>query len=244
MPLFIFLLSNLIFRNDVDTISGYVLLYSVPTAITGFLWVSMFGGDLALAMALILMDTILAPLVVPSTVRLLLGASISLDMTAMAFSLVYMIGIPTIVGVVLNDLSRGKIPALINPFLSPFSKICMVLMISSNTSALAPQIRFNNPRVWIIFFICIGFSVLSFLWARLVGYMGKLDREKQISFFFAAGLRNTGAALTLGLEFFPAAAAMPAVIGIIFQQTTAVILGRIILGKTGNNRTVTPESIK
>ena len=242
MPVIVFFLSSLIFRNDPDTVSGYVLLYSVPTAVTGFIWVSIFRGDSALALALILLDTILAPLVVPGTVRILLGASIRLDMTGLAVSLIYMIVIPTIVGVTLNEVSRGKIPALISPYLNPFSKICMALMVSANSAAIAPQIKPDNPRLWIIIITCISFSVFSFIWARFSGLAGKLKRDKQISLFFTAGLRNTGAAMTLGIEFFPGPAALPAVLGIMFQQITAAIMGRIFLGKIGSESTASKEA--
>ena len=234
MPLLIFFLSSLIFKNDPDTVSGYVLLYSVPTAVTGFIWVTIFGGDSALILALILLDTIFAPLVVPGTVRLLLGTSIHMEMTGMIISLTYMVVLPTVVGVALNELSRGKIPAKITVYLAPISKICLVIMISANAAAVAPQIRPDNPRLWIIIAACIFFSILGFICAKLSSFVGKLGREKQISLFFAAGLRNTAAAMTLGTEFFPGAAALPSVLGIMFQQTVAAIMGRILMGKNAN----------
>ena len=229
MPLAIFFLSRLIFWNDPDTVSGYVLLYSVPTAVTGLLWVSIFGGNSALFLTLILLDTALAPLLVPGTVRLLLGTSIRLDMTGMAISLSFMIVIPTVAGIALNEFSRGKIPALVSPYLAPFSKFAIVLLIAANSSGAASQIRPDNPRLWVIIAVCIFFSVSSFMFARFLSRAGKFDREKQISLFFACGLKNIGAAMALTINYFPAAAALPAVLGIIFQQTTAALMGRILL---------------
>ena len=237
LPVIIFFLSSLVFRNDPDTVSGYVLLFSVPTAVTGFIWVSIFRGDGALVLDLILLDAILAPLVVPGTVRLLLGTSIHMDMTGMTVSLAYMIVIPTVVGVGLNELSRGKVPAIITPYLAPLSKICLVLMISANGAAVAPQIKPDNPRMWIIIAACICFSTVGFACAKLSSLVGKLSREKQISLFFASGLRNTAAAMTLGTEFFPAAAALPSVLGIMFQQSIAAIMGRILMKEINRENT-------
>ena len=234
MPLVVRTVSSLIFRNDPDTISGYVLLYSAPTAVTAFIWISIFKGDPALSLTLILLDTILAPLVVPGTVRLLLGTSISLDMMGMAISLIYMVVIPTIVGVVLNEVSRGKIPARVSPYLTPFSKLCMVLVVSANSSAVASQIHPETPRFWIIVAACIGFSALSFICGRLAGLAGKFGKDKQITLLFASGLRNTSAAMTLGIEFFPGPAALPTVLGIMFQQTIAAFMGRLLLGKNNS----------
>ena len=37
--------------------------------------------------------------------------------------------------------------------------------------------------------------------------------------------------MTLGIEFFPGPAALPAVLGIIFQQSIAAAAGKLMLGK-------------
>lgn len=236
MPLLVLFLSGLVFRNDPDTVSGYVLLYAVPTAVTSFIWVSIFKGEPALALAIILLDTVLAPVLTPGTVRLLLKTGVDLDMSGMAVSLIFMIAVPTIIGVFLNESSRGKIPALIGPFLAPLSKICIILLVAANSAAVAPQIRPDNPRLWIIIAVCISLSVLGFVCGKLAGIAGRLGREKQITLFFACGLRNTSAAMTLGIDFFPPAAALPAVLGVMFQQTIAAVLGRLLLKKNGEDK--------
>jgi tagaturonate reductase len=175
---------------------------------------------------------VLAPVLAPGMVRLLLGTSISLNTTGMMISLVYIVVIPTIIGVSLNESSRGKIPALISPWLSPLSKFCPILIIAANSAAVAPQIRLDNPRLWLILAVCIGFSVLGFMCGKLMGLVGKFSREKQITVLYASGLRNIGAALILAIEFFPASAALPALLGILFQQTNAAVMGRVFFRKS------------
>lgn len=231
LPLTVFFLSSLAFPNNPDIVSGYVLLYAVPTAVTSSIWIVIFRGDLALGLTLILLDSVLAPFVVPGTVKLLLGTSINLNMTGIMISLIFMVAIPTIVGVTLNEKSRGKIPALTGPFLNPISKISIVLVVAPNAAAAAPQIHPENPMLWLIIVLCIGLSTLGFIIARLTGIVGRFNNEKQIALFFTGGLRNTSIAMTLGTTFFPVSAALPAVLGIMFQQTIAVIMGKILLRK-------------
>lgn len=231
IPVAVLFISRLIFAQDTDTISGYVLLYSVPTAVTGFIWITIYRGDPALSLTIILLDAIIAPLMVPGTVKLLLGTTVNIDATGMALSLIFMVLIPTVIGVALNEMSRGKIPNLIGPYLSPFSKVCMVLVISANSAAVAPQFSIHNTRMFSIIPVCILFSVFGFFCGKLAGIAGKLNKEKQVSLFFASGLRNTSAAMTLGIEFFPPAAAMPSVLGIMFQQTVAAFMGHFMFGK-------------
>jgi len=112
----------------------------------------------------------------------------------------------------------------------------MVLIVAANSAAVSPQIRPDNPRMWLIIAVCISFNVLSFFFAKVTSLAGKFSREKQITLFFASGLRNTNAAMTLAIEYFPPSAALPAVLGIMFQQTTAAIMGRIALGRPGEGK--------
>jgi predicted Na+-dependent transporter len=231
MPLGVMLVSGLVFNGDADIVSGYVLLYAVPTAVTGFLWTGVFRGDPALSLALILLDTIIAPIVVPGTVRILLGAKAAMDMTGIAVSLVCMVVVPTIAGVALNELSGGAVPRAAGPYLGPFSKFCIVLVISANAAAVAFQLDPRNPKVWLIGTLCVCFSALGFVCGKIIGLLGRENRARQTTLVFSVGLHNTSAAMTLGIEFFPGPAALPAVLGIIFQQTIAAIMGRLLFKK-------------
>jgi predicted Na+-dependent transporter len=112
----------------------------------------------------------------------------------------------------------------------------MILVISANVAAIAPQIHPENPRIWFISMICICFSALGFVCGKIIGLLGRFGRDKQATLMFSVGLHNTSAAMTLGIEFFPGPAALPAVLGIIFQQTTAAIMGRLLLKKDGEGK--------
>jgi predicted Na+-dependent transporter len=152
-------------------------------------------------------------------------------MTGMALSLVYMIVIPTVVGVSMNELSKGKLPAVIGPWLSPVSKLCMIPVIAANAAAVSGQIRLDNPRLWGIIGVCIFFNVFGFFCGKLIAFMAKFEKAKQTTFFLATGLRNNSAAMILGISFFPAAVALPAVLGIMTQHTIAALIGRLLTGK-------------
>ena len=232
MPLFVFLIASAIFENNPDTLSGYILLYAMPTAVTSFIWVSIFRGDLSLALAFILLDSLLAPVLVPLKMRLFLGANIELNMTGLVIALIFMVVIPTVMGVSLNESSRGKIPLFISPWLNPASKICFFVVISGNSAAVATQIHPANPLLWIVFVVCLGFAVMAFVLGKLTGLLGKINRQKQIAIFFASGLRNMSSALVLAVEFLPPAAALPAVLGILVQQASAAVMGRLFLGNS------------
>jgi predicted Na+-dependent transporter len=230
MPLVALLVASLVFRGDPDTVSGYILVYSVPTAVSGFIWVNIYKGDNALALALILISTVVAPLVVPGTMSILMGTQVSLDMSGIALSLVLMVVVPSLIGVAANEVSRGKIPRVVFPFLNPLAKVCLILVIAANASAVAPQLRFTDPRVWLVAAVCVLFAVLGYFLARFIGIACRLSQDKRVTIFFSSGLRNISAATTIAIEFFPQAAALPALLGIVFQQSMAAIMGRLLLG--------------
>jgi predicted Na+-dependent transporter len=236
IPLAVFFFSGLVFRGDGDTISGFVLLYAAPTAVSGFIWVTMYRGDKALALALILVATIAAPAVVPLTVSLLMGTKVVLDMGNIALSLVLMVVVPTVVGVGANEISRGAVPRVLLPCLNPLAKFCLILVIAANAAAVVPQVRFDDRRVWVIAAVCVFFALMGHGLSWFAGILCRLDREKQITVFFSSSLRNISAAATIAIEFFPESAALPALLGIVFQQTMAALMGRLLLGPSPDSR--------
>jgi predicted Na+-dependent transporter len=236
MPLCAMLTASLFFGSSPDTVAGFILLFSGPAAVSSFIWVAMFRGDAALCLTLILLDTLLAPLVLPGTVSLLIGAKVTMDMTGIAFSLILMVVIPTIVGVTLNETSRGKIPNIVCPYLAPVAKICLMLVIAANTAPVGKIIRFDDLVVREVAGLCILLSVGGFLLSKLAAIVVRSNPPKSVALFFAGGLRNISAVTTIAVTFFPEATALPALLGIMFQQTLSAIMGKLCINVDAQER--------
>lgn len=236
MPVIALTVSRLVLPADTEAAAGFVLLFSAPTAVAGFIWVSIYRGDEALALALILLDTLAAPFVMPLTVSRLLGTDIRLDGAAMALSLTLMVVLPTILGVTLNEASRGRIPRAVRPYLAPLSKILLALVIAANSAAVAPSVDFSRPRVWAVGAAGIGLTTAGFLLGKALGLVPGIGPARRRGLVFTVGLRNISAVATIAIAFFPEAAALPAILGMFFQQTLAAIFGRILLGRPGHHR--------
>jgi len=230
MPLAAMLVTSLFFTNQ-DIIAGFVLLFSGPTAVSGFIWVSIFKGDKALCLTLILLDTILAPIVVPGTVSILMGAKTTMDMSGIAISLLFMVVVPTIIGVALNEASRQRMPVIVSPYLDPFAKICLMLVIAANAAAVAPGVRLNDPLIWKAALIVIVLTVAGFAIIKLVSVIGKCRDERGITMIVSGGLRNNSAVMTIAVAFFPETAVLPTLLSIVFQQTIAALMGKLLVGK-------------
>jgi len=235
MPLAALLTSSLVFENA-DVITGFVLLFAGPTAVSGFIWVMIFKGDKALGLTLILLDTILAPLLVPGTVSILMGTKIAMDMSGIAVSLLFMVVLPTIVGVTLNETSKGKVSAVLCPSFDPFAKICLILVIAANASAVAPDVQLNDPLLWKAALVCIALTAASFFLAKFSGHIGKCGDEKSASMIIAGGLKNNSAIMTIAVTFFPEDAVLPTLLSILFQQSIMAVMGRVLVKKNVNEK--------
>jgi predicted Na+-dependent transporter len=231
MPLIVMHVSSFFFSADPDTVTGYVLVFSAPTAASGIIWVLIFRGDKAFCLTLILIDTLLAPLVVPGTVSLLMGTKVAMSMSSIAFSLFLMIVLPTIIGITINEASRGKIPSLICPYINPAAKISLILVIASNAAPIASKVRFDDPKVWGIAALCIVFSAGGFLLSRLFAGIVRCNPEKSVSMLISGGMRNITAVTTVAVTFFPEAAVLPSLLSILFQHSVAALMGKLMSRK-------------
>jgi tagaturonate reductase len=236
MPLFALFAASFFFNDSPSIVVGFVLLFAGPTAVSGFIWVTIFRGDKALCLTLILLDTLLAPIILPGTVSVLLGAKTAMNISAIAVSLILMVVIPTIIGVMLNETSRGRIPNMICPYLSPFTKICLLLVVAANTSPIAATIRFGDPasleaNLWGVAALCMVLSTSGFILSRLAAGVARCSAEKSATLLFSGGLKNNSAVTIIAVSFFPEAAAVPPLLAILFQQTLSAIMGKLLFRK-------------
>jgi len=227
MPVIALFVSSLFFINT-DVVAGFVLLFAGPTAVSGFIWVSILKGDMALCLTLILLDTLLAPLVVPGTISILMGAKISMEGGGIAFSLLLMIVIPTIIGVSVNEISKGKIPSVICPYFDPAAKICLMFVIATNASIIAPVINIADPLVWQTAILTVALTFTGFILVNIASIAGRCREQKNISLVIAGGLRNNSAIMTIAVAFFPEAAVLPTLMSIIIQQSVAAVMGKFL----------------
>jgi tagaturonate reductase len=185
-------------------------------------------GNAALTLNIIVLDSILAQLVVPFSVSLLIGTEVHMDMTGIALSLILMVVIPTVAGILINEGSRGKAPPLVMPYLNPLSKVCLFLVIAANTAAAAPSIVLEPATfvmaVFAVVLVCAGYFIAkgAVVWFRL-------PAPEAASLLFTVGMRNITAAVTIAIAFFTPETAVPCLLGIVLQQTTAALMGKFLL---------------
>lgn len=238
MPLVSFFLASIIFAGNANIITGILLEYCVPIGIVSFMWVGMFSGDTALALTAILVSTIASPLMIPLTLRLLMGESIDMDVTGMMSSMVFMIALPALGGIAVNELTRGWGRDVLSPALDPLCKILLIVIIASNSTEMSEYVlNMTWERFGVALFILL-FATSGFGWGVLAARLLGQPTSVLITMGFDCGLRNISSGAVIATQFFPGEVVFPVMCGTIFQQLLASTFGRLVTRFAADRTTV------
>ena len=231
MPLWALVFGLIAFSGDVYTQTGLILFALAPVGINSVLWTMMAKGNVALSLSVVLLDTLISPIVLPLSVVLLTGTSIQLDTGSMMMSLLQMIVIPSILGMLVNQFSKGEVPKRWNSKLAPISKMGIVIVIVINGSTVADYFTSIDFRLLMImssvaFLAASGYTIAWHLTKLL-----KLNPDDTKAVVFSGGMRNINIGIVIATQHFPMAAAIPVVTGVLFQQLVCATFAKLLMNK-------------
>ena len=230
-------MGSLFFGSSPNLVCGIVLEYSVPVAVTAFMWISMFGGNGPLALTIILTSSVISPVTIPLTLKLLLGATVSIDVPSMMQNMAFMIAIPAVLGIAINELTRGWGHEKLSPALSPACKFMMMGVIASNSTAMSEYVlHINAVRLEVALFILV-FAISGFVVGFLVARALHLPYSETTTMCFTCGMRNISSGAVIATQYFPGEVVFPVMCGTLFQQVLASIIGHLFECLTGEERT-------
>jgi BASS family bile acid:Na+ symporter len=233
-PLIAYGLGALLFGVDSPYVVGLVLFTIIPLGVSTVLWVGMSSGSVPLMLAMVIIDSVLSPFVVPAGIHLLFRTAVETDTMQMMGDLLILIVAPTALGVILFELTKGRIQPIVQPFAAPLSKLCFVAVVSLNAAAIAPyteMLRGDLLRLIPLAIVMVGLCYA-------IGFFGTApyrNREIQITVSYATGMRNISLGIVLALGYFSPLAAVPVVLSILIQQPLAT-LHHFVLQKLNNRR--------
>ncbi|MCM2676786.1 bile acid:sodium symporter family protein [Alkalicoccobacillus plakortidis] len=227
MPLVAFGIGHLIFPGDIETTTGILLAFAIPTGVVTLMWVAIYQGSRSLTLAIILINTIISPFIVPLTLTLFIGGRISLDTWGVMSGLIMMVILPSALGIFVNSLRKGKIIKM-SKGLAPFAKVSLLTVIMLNGSVAAPYLTSINSKVVSIFFVVLTLAILGYLSALVASKWLRFSSETSISIMFNCGMRNIGVGAAIAVVYFPPAVTLPVIMGTLFQQILAALFGKIV----------------
>ena len=234
MPLLALAAGKLPFPEAPLFTTGLVLEYAIPTGVASLLWVSIGRGNTSMCLSVVLLDTLLAPFVIPLTLRVLLGSVVEMDTASMVGNLMIMVAIPALLAMTLFQMTRGRVAATVKPRLAPFAKLTMLVLVLANATGCAPFLRSVTPAlvkvICAVFALCLLGFFLGYQAARLL----KADFPTAVTMSLNSGIRNIAAGSVLAIAYFPGDVLFPVAFSPLFlQATTAVIVKILHATKTG-----------
>ena len=226
-PLVSWAVSHLFYPGDYYTGLGYLIAASVPIGVTSILWTSLTKGNVAVALVAVTLDTLLVPVFLPAFFKFTIGQAIQIDYYAMAHQLLWMITLPSIVGMLINDYSRGDLKTFTESIGGVTSKLAFAGVIFLNAALVADQIHWSWSIIKTMFVCFVMVSAGYFL-----GYAGSLaikgrSREISMAMIYCVGLRNISFGMVLAISYFPPAVAIPITLFMLFQQPLAAVVPKL-----------------
>lgn len=228
MPLVALGLGSLLFSQAPLFTTGLVLEYAIPTAVAALMWTGISRGNASLCLSIVLLDTLLSPVVVPLTMRLLVGSVVEIDTLGMMRDLLLMVGLPALAAMALYQLTGGAVSRTLKPTLAPFAKIALLLIILSNATGCAPFLRNLTPTLVLVMAAAFVLCLLGFFLGYWAGRLMHLDFPSVQTVAIGSGMRNISAGAVLAQAYFPPDVLFPVAFSPVFLQVTTSFIVKVL----------------
>ena len=212
-------------------ISGIVLEYVVPAAVSGVMWCIVSGGDISLTLSIILLDTLTAPLVIPLSLHVLVVSQVRINFLNMMLDLIWMVALPALLAMLMNHFSNNRIGERIAPVTAPFGKFALIFIITINSTRIAPFVHHITAVQFEVIAIIFAIAALGYAGGWLAGFLLRKDSATIVSMTFGCGMRNISAGAVIAAAYFPAETMLPVMAGTLFQQALASIFSHLLTKK-------------
>lgn len=224
-PFIAYLTGILLFSGDHYTQLGYLVGTSTPIGVTSVIWTAIAGGSVTVALVAVTLDTLIIPLILPFFFKVIIGQALQIDYLQMMLQLLFMITIPSVVGMLIHDYGKKDIlPDFIKIIGNFLSKAAFFVVIFINAAIVGPDISWDFSTLKIVLVTMVVVAAGYFL-----GYLGSFvfkERSKEVTLamIYCVGLRNASFGVVLALSFFPHEVAIPVTMTILYQQPFAAII--------------------
>lgn len=236
LPLIAYGLGLAFFAGSPEIVTGILLEYCVPVGVITFMWVGMYGGNTPLALGTILVSTLIAPFTIPLTLQVLMGAVIHVDAVGMMLSMIGMVGLPAVLGMLVNQLSHGWGSRVLSPAIAPAIKLFVIVIIISNSTGMSDYVLHPTPQLLTVAAFVLVFSSLGYLWGLGLAHVLRRNHPDAVTLSFACGIRNISAGAVIAGQYFPGTPVIfPCMVGTLLQQILAGTNG-MVLKRLGRRR--------
>lgn len=227
-PLVAWIVGQIMFPGDTLIQIGFLVGASIPIAVTSIIWTAISNGKVALAIVAVTLDTLIVPFLLPSFFALVLGKTLHINYLEMTIQLFWMVTLPSILGMLFQDVASHKTIEFWQIFGGLTSKMALFFVILINAGVVAPQLQWNIKILKLlltIFILVLNGYLLGFLGSFIIK---KRQQELITAMIFSVGMRNISFGLVLALTHFPPGVAIPVILAMLFQQPVAAGVSYLI----------------
>ncbi len=228
MPVVAWGIGTIIYPQDTYITMGFLIQSAIPIAVTSLIWISIVGGDMALAIVALTLDTLISPFLLPLFFLVVAGEAIQINYVNMFWQLVIMVTLPSIAGMIIHDLTNHRLARFTSSVGGLLSKLAIFFLIALNVGGIVPALHWDLGLLKLL--VVLGTLVAcGFVLAFAVTFLlPQPDRPTIVSMVYTVGMRNIVFGSVLALAYFPAQVAVPVTLASLFQHPLAAIVAQIV----------------
>jgi len=236
-PFLSYMLSLSILSTSSDAATGLILVASTPSPWAVGIWTGLAGGEVSLALSLLVSSMLLSVLATPLLMAVFVGTYVKLDALRMSTDLIFMIILPMAFAAGLK--SRVKINwERFNPVFFSISSVAAIIIGAIVGATVIPLLWRPEAATFLplltlvtVFQCLLSFSVSYFMFSAVF----KRSVKHTIALTYSTGSRNNSLAMAIALTYFASIAALPSVIYLIAQIITSSVMLKIFERKVATS---------
>lgn len=202
---------------------GVILVGCCPSGTASNVMVFLGKGDVALAVAIASVSTLLAPIVTPLLILLLASKWVAISFSGLFINIIQVVIVPLALGLIIKRFF-GKQAEASTKVLPLVSVIAIVLIIAGVVAGSQAQLaKYGLSILGVVALHNILGFLFGFFFARLFG----MDLSKQKAVALEVGMQNSGLGVTLAMANFSPLAAVPSAMFSVWHNISGSILATI-----------------
>lgn len=229
MPLLALGVGNLLFPDEPLFTTGLVLEYVIPTGVASLMWVGICSGNAPLCLSIVMLDTLMAPVVIPLSLKLLVGSVVEVDTWSMMGNMLVMVALPALTAMTVYQVTGGRAVVTVKPKLELFAKLSLLTVITANATSCASFLRSINRALILVILAVFSLCLFGFLIGYWVAKLMGMDFPTRETMCLNTGLRNVSAGSVLAVQYFSAEVIFPVAFTPLFLQFTTSIIVKVLM---------------
>ncbi len=221
MP-FLALAISYLFQLPEDITIGMVIVGACPGGTASNIMAYLARANLALSVTMTLCSTLLAPLLTPAIIYLTLSQSVDISFLSMVKSVFWIVCFPLLDGLLLRHFFQKKFSRLFDIF--PSISILAISTVIACVVALNRNMLLSFPLL--IFAAVVFHNGLGVSIGYTVGKVLKCPEDNARTLAFEIGMQNSGLGVSLAMQFFSSASALPGAIFSLWHNISGIIVAR------------------